>query len=620
MKCPKCGHWNKPSFPRCFQCGEPLTAKDTKQPAWQETFEKPRPVSTRVVYDDTAPPKEDVVIDEEALDKVEPDETLAAEMIRLKERRARGSVYLEEFRKNATEQGIAPSGKGVSIHRSGGFFTNLPDDPMETVYEPPEMRERSRTVSRRQKPLPTDDTQDAAPDEDDFIQIRVDTNSIDYDEDLPPGYDDTPPLAPRQTRRKRKRRRAYGPMVAAVWVVRVLVLAVAAFVVWQGILYWQLRNEQSLATVDAEVTMESAQIDGHSGQRIQIAGEEGALIYIPELSKSYVVVGGVATVEVADHVYYDAIENLEAAQMDITLSPTKTYLGNETRLTPISYTIDIPASYVRLLSPESTWVEVSTSIYNMELEVTPGSKVTINGEDKTDTVGENGVVYANPSIQAIGENIVTVTVKAPYCRETNMTVTFYRPTQDISLELAATTQLNTWEDSMTIRATTEVGASITIESPTYSVSAVDPVTGEFTIVARMERVGYNTIRIRASMPGREDSVLEHTVYYVPPASTYTPKAWALSASDYNELLNNITLRTQNAQIYLCKGVVTEILSENPQLAIMDTGTDGKEQLVLLQNESATKWELGKTYRVYADVSGLYGSIPRLNGRYTYLVE
>ena len=24
MRCPNCGHWNRASFPRCFQCGAPL--------------------------------------------------------------------------------------------------------------------------------------------------------------------------------------------------------------------------------------------------------------------------------------------------------------------------------------------------------------------------------------------------------------------------------------------------------------------------------------------------------------------------------------------------------------------------------------------------------------------
>ena len=133
----------------------------------------------------------------------------------------------------------------------------------------------------------------------------------------------------------------------------------------------------------------------------------------------------------------------------------------------------------------------------------------------------------------------------------------------------------------------------------------------------MSRVGYNTVVIRSSMPGREDSVLEHTVYYLPPASVYTPKAWALKRSDYNELLNNISMRTNVAQIYLCQGEIVEILAEKPQLAVMDTSSDGSPQLVMLQNESATVWEVGKKYRVYADVSGMYNMMPRLIARYTY---
>ena len=115
----------------------------------------------------------------------------------------------------------------------------------------------------------------------------------------------------------------------------------------------------------------------------------------------------------------------------------------------------------------------------------------------------------------------------------------------------------------------------------------------------------------------ESSTLTHRVYYQMPANKYTPKAWALNATDYSELMNNISMRIENAQIYLCRGTIKQIVSSNPQLAIMDTGTDGSEQLVMLQNESATTWELGKSYRVYADVTGVYGSMPKLMARYTY---
>ena len=171
---------------------------------------------------------------------------------------------------------------------------------------------------------------------------------------------------------------------------------------------------------------------------------------------------------------------------------------------------------------------------------------------------------------------------------------------------------------MTINATTRVGATITMDTPYQSIDDSQlNETGKFTVVALMSHVGYNDITIRASYPGLEDSTLTHRVYYLPTADVYTPMAWALTSADYSELLNNIALRVENAQVYLCEGTITQIISEKPQLAIMDTGKEGSEQLVMLQNETATTWELGKRYRVYADVCGLYGTMPKFMARYTY---
>ena len=50
---------------------------------------------------------------------------------------------------------------------------------------------------------------------------------------------------------------------------------------------------------------------------------------------------------------------------------------------------------------------------------------------------------------------------------------------------------------------------------------------------------------------------------------------------------------------------------------MDTGTDGVEQLVMLENSSATQWELGTWYRIYGDANGMYSNMPRITARYTY---
>ncbi len=623
MKCPRCGHWNKPTFPRCFQCGELLNTDESPKASWRDQFNKPKNEQVRRIFDDAEMPEEDITVI--ANEDAKQSETLASEMNRLKNRRARGMVYLEEFRKNAAEQGIAPTGSGVSIHRADGFFAEVPDNPEETVYEPPEIRKQLRGLTQKKQSVRIDlektrpykgyEGEYAAQDE--------------YMEDLPPALGAAPPLSPQPSRRrKRLHRRQRGPVVLVNWVVRILIIMAVGVTIWQGAQIIQNSAASvpvSDETVDAHI--EAIEVDGSPGRRIRISGEEGTQFYISELSKSYVVVDGVATIEVGDYVFYEGIEHLEAAQMEVTLTPTRVRGGDEKRLAPIRYTIDVPLSPIKLIMPESNYVKVSASIYNMQIMVASKSKVYINGVDATDQVKDDGVLTHNASIQARGEFPVTITARAPRCRENNMTVIFYREPQEIALELAIDTMTKTSLEEMTIYAGAMIGASVMVESPIVSLDDRNlNTTGAFSFVAKMERVGLNVIRIRASYPGMEDSVLEHVVTYLPPPEIYTKKAWALAASDYAELLNNITMRAKNAQIYLCEGTIAEILSEKPQLAIMNTGTEEKPQLVFLENQSynpeATMttmitWEVGKAYRVYADTSGLYNSMPKLVGRYSY---
>lgn len=619
MKCPKCGHWNKPSFPRCFTCGEPLNANDKQAPSWQQTFTAPPPQKMHIVYDDAVPPTED--IQPLADEKLPSDEPLAAEMVKLKDRRERGAVYLSEFRKNASEKGIAPSGAGVTIQRSTGFFQEIPDDPEETLYEPRKQRasQRAQSVPR---PVPrVKSVSGKRARSDAYASIANTSSAYDLDMDIPPTYDETLPLAPSSKKRKRhKRHTQNSPVWVAIWAVRVLIAGVLLFGLWQGYMFLLSSTGQRKAAdyAAADVTIVPHTVDGYPGRRVCIAGEEGAQFYISELQRSYVVVGGVATIDVADHVFYDMLENIDVPQMDVSLTPTFMMGAREERLASIEYTIDIPMSPVDLIAPETNYLQVTTSIYNMQMKVLPGSRVTINGENISDSVNENGIVTYNPPVHAIGDNIIRISVKAAYHRENNLVVTLYRPPQDVPLELLADTTLKTSKAEVTIYAATTPGATVTIETP-HKDFKVDQIAenGNFSFVALMSKVGYNRVQIRASLPGKEDSVLEHNIYYLPTPEVYTPKAWTLNANDYSDLLINIALRVNNAQIYLCQGVIKEILSEKPQLAIMDTGTGGKEQLVLLQNESLTVWQLGQTYRVYADVTGLYGNMPRFIGRYTY---
>ena len=168
----------------------------------------------------------------------------------------------------------------------------------------------------------------------------------------------------------------------------------------------------------------------------------------------------------------------------------------------------------------------------------------------------------------------------------------------------------------TLSGTTLPGAVITVEFPHWGLEQ-DFTTGDFSFHPLFSSLGNNDVIIRSSYEGMTDSVITHTVYYMPNADVYTRKAWDLD-SQYTDLLNYIAMR--KGTIYVGTGTVTNIISTSPQMAIMDIGTGGIEKLVMIENSSKTTWSLNTRYRIYGEAYGLYDTMPRLTVRYTYLVE
>jgi hypothetical protein len=209
-------------------------------------------------------------------------------------------------------------------------------------------------------------------------------------------------------------------------------------------------------------------------------------------------------------------------------------------------------------------------------------------------------------------------VRAQYCRDNEMNVTLYREPQEIPLDLAVGTYQTTYDKVMKVNATTLPGAYVEVNSPYTDLDITNlDTTGKFSFNAVFDHIGNNVVSFSASYPGKKTSLVEHTVYYVPPASEYTVRAWPLSAEGYSELLSNMAVRSAAGQVYVVTGVVQREVSDKPQMVVINTSEDGKGQPVLVQNYSRTHWEVGSYYRLYADAYSTYNSMPWLNARYTY---
>ena len=95
-----------------------------------------------------------------------------------------------------------------------------------------------------------------------------------------------------------------------------------------------------------------------------------------------------------------------------------------------------------------------------------------------------------------------------------------------------------------VNGTTLPGATITVETPHWGLEQ-DFSTGEFSFHPLFSTLGDNDVVIRASYEGKTDSVITHTVYYMPNWDIYTRRAWDLD-SQYNDLINKAKVETDAA--------------------------------------------------------------------------
>ena len=597
MRCPNCGQWNRASFPRCFKCGTPLpdaAALKTPLPAEEMEQEKAgKQQETPVRYKLDADGVETQAIDRK--------DRLAREMLSFHDRKERGETLQRRLKEEGAQRGYAPTGAGIS-----GTWHNVP--------QPPASDPTGAQYTRN----------DPHVDYDGYVNAPSYTRPLD-------GFSEKERISGtiRIPKKRIKRARLFGirryfPLIALV------LLLVGALTSGYFFLFKPLVLDARVIPESEQVQINPSLLDEKIAQTIRIPAKDGTQIYIKELRKSYLVTDGYATFQVPDHIWYDRlVEDYKdpstwlPESMDVTLTPyVRAESGEQKPLAPIHYTIQIPQSPLTLLNPDVTFVNTSMQVFNIRFKVASNSQVFINGEDYSSYVNtQDGLISYNADIQPIGDNKFTITVRSQYYRMNTITLTIHRAVQDIPLDLAATTGDESSRDNMPIFGTTLAGATLTVLTPHEKLNTSELATrGTFNFNAIFDHYGENIIRIQADYPGKNTTIIEYSVNYMPNANNYTTKAWALNDGfGYADLLANLSKRIEKTQVYMLTGEVQEIISDRPQLAIVDA-SDGKTAsplLVMLENQTKTTWEEGKRYTIYADAYGLYNTIPRLVARYTY---
>ena len=413
-----------------------------------------------------------------------------------------------------------------------------------------------------------------------------------------------------------------GTIIVLLWIISLAILGYGAY---KGYYWRQTVKNQELfdSGMLPAPTLEAVELaDGRLGHVVTFFGDDGDMIYIEELKRSYLVVGGEARVEIADSYWFEtASEEVQSA--DIALTPIQTFVGCGKQLLPVvRFSVDVPVSPLKIISPAEDQGPVLSAEYQIEFEVVPGSTVLVDSVDVTDLVSSLGEVSVNVAVYPHGDNPISILVKTPHHKETRADVVLYRQPMEIDLAVAINTSKTSVLDAMSIRGTVDPKAKVSVDTAYQEGSLTQDADGDFSFIAMFDHIGYNTVTFRASQEGKEDSIISFQVYYLPTLNEYSRKAWAM---DYKQLTQCWDIWA--GRIFKCSGTVAAVLETEPQqILVLDVSSDGSGKYIVIENLSnLSVTEPGGKYDFYADVSGTrreYNgkNYPYLIGRYSNAAE
>lgn len=577
MRCPSCGKWNRATFPKCIHCGTPLPLSERKKavsPVEQANED------SRLLRDNK--PRKTVV---DHLGNIE-------EISNPKDRHAKEMANLIDRIKHGEE---------------------IQKELQETVFKSYKAEEKAAQSYYVSPALHPSFTADAVP----KSHLSANPEHIEH------------LLRPKKIRKTRYIAAAH-PRLRHLFLLFAL-LSLSAGLVFLGLEYFRPKNapKSEDELLHPDVFIQASFLDEFPAHNIRIKVDPGKMLYIKELRKVVGPSDGHISFDIPDYIWYEDHKEVLGDKnsylppsMDVSFTPyLRAENGNLSPLPPISYSIDIPLSDALLLNPNTTHIKSSLQNYMIRFQVDPNSIVYIRQvEDYIPLNIQNGLVSYNAPVQQGLENKYHFLVKTEHQRIRDVEITIFREKQAFTLDLAANIDDESSLERMLISGSTLAGAEITVLTPHEKLDLSEmPTLGNFRFNALFNKYGNNTIQIQAKY-GDKTVLVEHQVYYSPDANTYTSKAWALNDGfGYANLLANLNSKIEKAQVYVVYATVLDIISEKPQLAVVDA-SDGKTSgplYVLLENQSKAKWEIGGRYRIYAEASGMYDSYPRLMARFTY---
>lgn len=418
---------------------------------------------------------------------------------------------------------------------------------------------------------------------------------------------------------RRRRRRIKDPkraiLVLTLTAIILIALCTGLFFAVRGIVRGVSKAMDDKKQEEMEAMrplVEVTTLNGNPAHKLTFKGSEGELIYITELKRTFPITNDQAIVTLDDAQWISSHIDV-GNQVEVTLHPILySKSGKQTEMPEVTFTVNVPTSPLAILAPQDGRAEVNSSFYSISIQVTPGSKVAIAGQDVSDLQDNEGKISYNVPIEAVGDNPIPIEVSTTGYATNHDSVIIHRPFMTIATEFSNTEGEVVKEKSVTLKGKTQPGVQLSLDThPDVHVTLNED--GTFSFKAFFNKYGENIFTLRVKKEGVEDTVLSTSVYYSPSADTYTRAAMKFN---YDTAANY----TGKMTCFEVKGTITEVLSEEePYTFLMNVGTEDAPKIVKIEMVSKNSYpQKGNKYRIFADVKEVGAdNVPVMIGRYWY---
>ena len=365
-----------------------------------------------------------------------------------------------------------------------------------------------------------------------------------------------------------------------------------------------------------EPLVEKILIDGEPWHRVTFFGRDGEQVLVTNPHRPLSIQNGKAILMLDDQSFIPADLTNENDKVTVELEATMFATnGDERKVIIPPYIIEVPLSPLKIILPKDQTTPTDDNLMLVKVKITPGSRVIIGKNNRTDSVDSQGYVSSYVPLEPIGTNNITITVETKKYRPNNFILKINRPKMDVPITLDTNVKTTTEDSTVEIRGSTKPGATITTNAKLAGSTAIvsDKVSGNFSFTVTLKRWGMNKIAIMATAANGVASSMTYCVTRTPTLENYTKKAWIVEYAYLTTATENLV-----GNVYVIQGVPkSKLENEDSDYYLFNIGTTGDPKFLVVEYTKESGLKIGQYYKLFADVTGVVDNYPALTARFVY---